>query len=137
MGRAQMRLKQHADLAAAPREPSTATATTSSELPAVGVDLISVVVADDSAAIRTLARYALSASRGFRIVAEAADGPEAIALVATHRPDCVVLDIEMPGMGGFEVLGALRRESPTVPVVLLSGHGDETVAERAIVGGAA
>jgi two-component system, sensor histidine kinase and response regulator len=103
---------------------------------AEALDEIRVVIADDSAAMRMLARYALSPQRGFRLVGEAAHGAEALDLIATHRPDCVVLDIEMPGMGGFEALAELRRRAPQLPVILLSGHGDASTAERAIKEGA-
>lgn len=98
---------------------------------------IRVVFADDSAAIRTLARHALSGRAGFALVAQAADGIEALKLAEIHRPDCVVLDIEMPGMGGFAALAELRERLPTVPVVMLSGFSDETVTARALAGGAA
>jgi signal transduction histidine kinase len=99
--------------------------------------LIRVMFADDSAAIRTLARYALSAPRGFSIVAEAADGADAVNLVETHQPDCAVLDVEMPGVGGFEALRLLKRRYPALPVVMLSGFADRFVTDRAIADGAA
>ena len=80
-----------------------------SERPAVEAAVLTrVLMVDDSAAIRTLARFTLSAKRGFDIVGEAANGTEALAMYETHRPDCVVLDIDMPGMDGFEALAALR-----------------------------
>lgn len=132
-----MRLTQRAAIAQAPDEPRSAVGVTPGEPTPGAVDQISVVIADDSAAIRTLARYALSPRRGFGVITEAADGAAALTLIDTHRPDCVVLDIEMPGMGGFETLTELRRRSFDAPVILLSGHGDAGVAERATGGGAA
>jgi signal transduction histidine kinase len=95
-----------------------------------------VVVADDSSAIRLLARNALARRRGFTVVGEASDGSEALRLVKQHEPDCVVLDVEMPGMGGFEALAELKRSYPAVPVVMLSGFSNETVVDRAMAGGA-
>jgi CheY-like chemotaxis protein len=95
-----------------------------------------VIVADDSAAMRTLARFALSNQRGFRVVGEASDGAEAVAMADLHHPHCVVLDIEMPGMGGFEALAELRRRHPTLPVIMLSGYSGDSVVERATAGGA-
>jgi signal transduction histidine kinase len=91
---------------------------------------IRVVLADDSAAIRTLARHALSAHRGFEVT-EAVDGVEALEALELVHPDCVVLDIQMPRMGGFEALAELRERSPEVPVILLSGQSDEEVADEA------
>jgi signal transduction histidine kinase len=98
---------------------------------------LTVVVADDSSAIRLLARNALAPRKGFAVVAEASDGAEALQLVERHRPDCVVLDVEMPGMGGFDALAELQRRSPEIPVVMLSGFSNETVLDRAMTGGAA
>lgn len=98
---------------------------------------IRVLFADDSGAIRTLARYALSPRLGFTVVAEATDGREALALFEEHQPDCVVLDIEMPGMGGLEALAEFHSRHPGAPVVMLSGFSDQAVTERAMAGGAA
>jgi signal transduction histidine kinase len=98
---------------------------------------LTVVVADDSSAIRLLARNALAPRKGFAVVAEASDGAEALRLVEHHQPDCVVLDVEMPGMGGFDALAELQRRNPEIPVVMLSGFSNETVLERAMTGGAA
>ncbi len=132
-----MQSKQRSEVSEASTEPPSAAVAAPSNPPLAPADIIRVVVADDSQAIRTLARFALSAQRGFRIVGEAADGSEALELVSTHHPDCVVLDIEMPGMGGFEALAELQGRSPRLPVVLLSGHGDAATADRAVAGGAA
>jgi signal transduction histidine kinase len=98
---------------------------------------LTVVVADDSSAIRLLARNALAPRKGFAVVAEASDGAEALRLVEHHRPDCVVLDVEMPGMGGFDALAELQRRRPEIPVVMLSGFSNETVLDKAMTGGAA
>lgn len=98
---------------------------------------IRVLFADDSAAMRTLARYSLSAKRGFLLVAEATDGAEALSLYDAHLPDCVVLDVEMPVMGGFEALTELHRRRPALPVVMLSGYADEETTRRATSLGAA
>jgi signal transduction histidine kinase len=105
-------------------------------VPDVRGPVVRVLFADDSAAMRTLARYALTAQRGFSVVGEASDGAQALLLAERHLPDCIVLDIEMPGMGGFEALAELRRRCPTTPVVMLSGYSDDAVRQRALDGGA-
>lgn len=97
--------------------------------------LIRVLFADDSSAMRTLARYSLTAGKGFS-VAEACDGAEALALFDAHRPDCVVLDIEMPRLGGFEALDELQRRCPEMPVVMLSGFSDPALTSKAKARGA-
>ena len=98
---------------------------------------IRVLFADDSAAIRTLARFALSSRHGFEVVAEATDGDEALRQFDGCRPDCVVLDIEMPGTDGLATLAELQRRAPRVPVVMLSGSTDPETRRRAFAEGAA
>ena len=100
-------------------------------------DPIRVIFADDSAAMRTLARFALSARAGFDLVGEACDGAEALSLLDSHDADCVILDVEMPNVGGFEALAQLQRSRPSLPVVMLSGYADPVVTRRAQSEGAA
>lgn len=78
-----------------------------------------VVVADDSALMRRLVGDVLSRG-GFDVVATARDGDEALTACRAHRPDAMTLDLSMPGMGGIEVLRALRGESLDLPVVVVS-----------------
>jgi DNA-binding NarL/FixJ family response regulator len=79
-----------------------------------------VVVVDDSEDMRFLVHWTLERDDDFHVVAEAADGHEAIARVREHRPDVVLLDISMPGMSGLEALPVIRAESPETVVVMLS-----------------
>jgi two-component system, chemotaxis family, protein-glutamate methylesterase/glutaminase len=78
-----------------------------------------VVVADDSALMRRLVGDVLTRG-GFDVVATARDGDEALTACRSHRPDAMTLDLSMPGMGGIEVLRALRGESLDLPVVVVS-----------------
>jgi DNA-binding response OmpR family regulator len=81
-----------------------------------------VLVVDDEPMVReVVARYL---ERDGLAVHEAADGGEAMAWLASHRPDLVVLDIMLPGADGLAVLRRLRREGDT-PVILLSARVDE------------
>jgi signal transduction histidine kinase len=98
--------------------------------------LISVLLADDSGAMRTLARYALSAKHGFRLVAEAENGVQVLSLMKRHDPDVVVLDIEMPVMNGIQALTELSRTHPGVPVIMLTGNSDREMADQAMALGA-
>lgn len=97
--------------------------------------LIRVLFADDSSAMRTLARYSMTAGKGFS-VAEACDGAEALAMFDAQRPDCVVLDIQMPRLGGLEALDELQRRAPEMPVVMLSGFSDPALISIAQARGA-
>ena len=81
-----------------------------------------VLVADDSVFIRDIIRHHLE-RLGFRVVAEAANAAQALALFKTLKPDLVTLDIIMPQVDGIDSLAAFRgikREDPDVPVLIVS-----------------
>lgn len=88
-----------------------------------------VLVVDDDEGVRTLLSWRLEADGC--TVALAADGPAALAGLARHRPDLVVLDLSLPGLGGLEVLRRVRAGAAgadvdaAVPVIVLSGRGGE------------
>ena len=69
-------------------------------------------------------------------VKHAVGGAEALKLVPVFEPDLVLLDLQMPGMSGVEVLDHLRREHPRLPVVILSGNQDVQLTRRALGNGA-
>ncbi|WEL29308.1 Chemotaxis response regulator protein-glutamatemethylesterase CheB [Haloferax volcanii] len=81
------------------------------------------VVVDDSRFMRTLTRTLLE-DADVEVVAEAADGREAISVVEENRPDVVTMDIEMPEMNGLDAVEAIMEECPT-PVLMLSAHAEE------------
>ncbi|MGC2496436.1 MAG: response regulator, partial [Acidobacteriaceae bacterium] len=78
---------------------------------------VRVLVADDSAVMRSLLRMVLEPQPNLEIVAAAANGGEALAAFERLNPDLVLLDIEMPGMNGLEVLSGIRRRNRRVPVI--------------------
>jgi len=82
-----------------------------------------VLIVDDERSIRLSLRTILS-SIGFTII-EAGRGEEALALVRTAQFDAVLLDINMPGMGGIEVCRIMRKNSPVLPIVMLTVQGNE------------
>ncbi len=67
----------------------------------------------------------------------ARDGSAALERMQKRRPDVVLTDLRMPGMSGLELVGAIRREFPMVPVVLMTSQGNEQTAVRALKAGAA
>ena len=82
-----------------------------------------VLIVDDERSIRLSLRTILS-NIGFTIV-EAGRGEEALALVRTAHFDAVLLDINMPGIGGVEVCSIMRKTSPRLPIVMLTVQGSE------------
>jgi CheY-like chemotaxis protein len=96
----------------------------------------SILVVDDDASVRALLRDLLE-SEGHE-VRTAADGFAALRAVSAARPDCVVLDVMMPGMDGHEVLARLRSRDggASLPVVMLTAAADDAHAWRAWSGGA-
>ncbi|WP_165252835.1 response regulator [Paludisphaera soli] len=100
------------------------------------MDTIRVILADDHTLLRAGLRALLEDLPGVEIVAEAADGREALALVEAHRPDVVLMDIAMPHLSGLDVSARLRQERPEVKVLILSMHKDEAYVRRAVLSGA-
>ena len=70
------------------------------------------------------------------VIAEASDGREALQLIATHRPDVVLMDITMPGLNGLEATVRVAREFPQVRVIILSMHAVEEYVLQALHAGA-
>jgi DNA-binding NarL/FixJ family response regulator len=97
---------------------------------------IRVVVADDVDRIRVLLRDLLELDGRFDVVGEAADGVEAVSVVAQQRPDAVVLDMSMPVLDGLDALPLIRDTSPRTGVVLMSSYDARQVAGEALAAGA-
>ena len=97
----------------------------------MGSERIRVLLADDHRLFREALRTVLE--RECDVVGEAASGEEAVALAARTRPDIVLLDVGMPGVGGLNAAHRLARESPNSKVVILSQHDDEEYVIEAMV----
>ena len=98
---------------------------------------VRVLLADDHALVRAGIRALLEGLEGVTVVAEAGNGIEVLELARKHRPDVVLLDISMPGLGGLEASAQLKQELPEVRVVMLSMHANEEYVLQALRAGAA
>ena len=95
-----------------------------------------ILLVDDHAIVRSGLRRLLSALSGVRIN-EAANGREALTAVRAEPPDLIVLDLNLPGLGGLELLRRLLHEHAQARVVVLSMHAEALYATRALRAGAA
>lgn len=98
--------------------------------------MANILIVDDSATDRVRAGKLLERDNDFTITF-AANGTEALELISTARPDLIVSDMQMPQMDGLELVTAVRRDHPSVPVVLMTARGSEQIAAEALRIGAA
>ena len=98
--------------------------------------LIRVVLADDHAVVRKGIREFLEEDEGIRVVAEASDGEEAVALVAREQPDVAVFDIQMPRVNGLDAARRVKKEYPRTYILMLTAYEDEPYIIAALQAGA-
>jgi len=96
---------------------------------------VRVLLADDEAHVRLFVK-AVVGSMGCQVVAEAADGKQALELFDKTQPDLVLLDINMPVMDGITALTELRRRSKKVAIVMLTSLASADVVEQCLAAGA-
>lgn len=99
-------------------------------------DRIRILLADDHTVVRGGLRMLLEREPDFAVVAEAADGREAIEMAAAHTPDVAVLDIAMPNLNGIEAARQIAARQLQVQIIILSMHSDEGYVLRALKAGA-
>jgi DNA-binding NarL/FixJ family response regulator len=95
-----------------------------------------LVVADDQTIVREGLVTLLSTMAGIEVVGSAADGEEAVALVAQHAPDVVLMDLRMPRLDGIEATRRIRAHHPRVQVVVLTTYADDESIVHALQAGA-
>lgn len=98
--------------------------------------MIRVCLVDDQTLVRQGIRSLLELSENIRIVAEAADGRQAMDVIAQERPDVVLLDMRMPEMGGLETLQQLSQRGDLPPTIILTTFDDDQVVLQGIKLGA-
>jgi DNA-binding NarL/FixJ family response regulator len=96
-----------------------------------------VLLADDHAVVRKGIHAVLTSLPGIEVVAETADGREALNLIEKLRPDLAVLDITMPGLNGLEVATRSGAASPRTKILILSMHAGEAYVAQALRAGVA
>jgi DNA-binding NarL/FixJ family response regulator len=96
-----------------------------------------LLIADDHGIVRGGLRLLLDRQPDMEVVAEAADGAEALALALRERPDICVLDVSMPKMTGLQATVEIRSHAPEISVLVLSMHDDERYLYEALQAGAA
>jgi two-component system, NarL family, response regulator DegU len=94
-----------------------------------------VVIADDHQLLRQALRRALE-DAGFKVVSEAADGEEAVRLVALDRPDVVVMDVTMPVLDGIEATRRIHAATGDTRVLVLTMHDEDALRVKALRAGA-
>jgi len=97
---------------------------------------VRVLLVDDHALFREGIAEILTAEGGVEVVGEASDGLEAVELARTRRPEVVLLDVQMPVMGGEEAIGGILEASPSSQVVVLTMHDDARLVRSMIARGA-
>lgn len=93
---------------------------------------IRIVIADDHPVYRRGLSMTIAADPGLHIVAEAADGEAALEYIRREEPDVAVLDVNMPGKGGFDVVRALQQLHLATEIVFLTMHKDEGLFNTAL-----
>lgn len=96
-----------------------------------------ILLADDHAILRAGLRLLLNAQPDLEVVGEADNGVKVLSLAETLRPDLILLDLTMPGLGGLDVMRALKQVVPESRVLILTMHDDESYLRQALALGAA
>lgn len=98
--------------------------------------MIHVLIADDHPLVRQGVARALALEPDFAVPGEAGNSRELLSMIERQNWDVILLDLSMPGRGGLEALGDIRRRNASVPVLVLTVHSDAQFISRAIKAGA-
>ena len=97
---------------------------------------IRILIADDHNIVRQGLRRVFALAADIEVVAEARDSREVIELLRGRQFDLLLLDLNMPGLSGIDLIRRLRKEAPKLPILILSMHGESQIAGRAVRAGA-
>lgn len=97
---------------------------------------INVLLVDDHAVVRMGFKMLLESASDIKVIAEAESGEQAVKMYMEHKPDVVVMDITMPGIGGLEAIERIMAKDNTARVLVLSAHEDSVHPKRVLNAGA-
>ena len=98
--------------------------------------MVRIVLVDDHEVVRKGIRLMLEAHRDWQVCGEAANGREAVKLVVQLKPDIVVMDLEMPELNGLEATRQIKKELPSVEVLIYTMHETEELIREMLLAGA-
>ncbi|HWQ37225.1 MAG TPA: response regulator transcription factor [Burkholderiales bacterium] len=98
--------------------------------------MIRLLIADDHKLVRDGLRQIVASAQDIEVAAEAANGDEVLALIKARDFDLVLLDMSMPGLAGIQLIKRLKVEKPALRILVLSMHGEQQYAARALKAGA-
>lgn len=101
------------------------------------IDYARILLADDHAILRAGLKLLLDAQPDMEVVGEASNGAQALTMIEDMRPDLILLDLTMPGLGGLDVLRTLDDIAPDSRVLVLTMHDDRSYLQQALALGAA
>ena len=99
-------------------------------------ETIRILIADDHAIVREGMNHLIDGRPDLEIVAEAADGAEAVLLVQRHQPDVILMDLMMPRMDGIAAIKAIKRDDPEARILVLTSFAEDDKVFAAIKAGA-
>jgi len=98
--------------------------------------MIRLLVADDHVIVRSGLKQIFALAPDLCVIAEASNGSDVLEGLRTHNPDMILLDMNMPGISGPDLIQRIRAQRPTLPILVLSMHNETQLATRALRAGA-
>lgn len=97
---------------------------------------IKILIVDDHLVVREGLKLILETNQRYEVVAEASNGVEALRLVEAYKPDIILLDLNMPEMGGLDTMTALKVKGLDIPVIILTTYNEDEMMIRGLALGA-
>jgi len=98
--------------------------------------MLKILIADDHQVVRRGLQFTIEAEKDMRVAGEASNGAQVVALIQKHKPDVVLMDLQMPEMNGVDALKQIRPLYPELPVLILTTFSDDAHVYAALRAGA-